>query len=422
MRVEALASKVLAYVEKTYASTRSAIESLGVREHRGKILSLVLGVLRNYKLLQEALKYCGYRGRVRGGVKGWLPLVLAYKLLFSDVKGIPSDYMLILDRHVAECLKIIDPSEVYNRFSGDLKLSVKYSIPLWVIRYLKKLSIPYGGLEKLLDAFQKPTPVWIRFNRARIKLREAVNKLLAMGVIAEPDLILDDVLEVKHTVSGALSRLDPSLFYVQDRFSTLIAHVARLAPPMVIDLMSAPGSKLGHVYWRSNYTYSIGLDISVNRCLTEHKLLSRQQVWIVDIVNADARLPPLARVPKASLILVDPDCSSMGRLGHSPETRLFLEATGPSIVHRASRLQRKVLLKAISIASEDTIIIYSTCTLTLEENENVVAKALETGRVEVEEAYPWIGVEGGIRGVQRVYPHISRCVGGFIARIRVSKA
>ena len=104
-----------------------------------------------------------------------------------------------------------------------------------------------------------------------------------------------------------------------------------------------------------------------------------------------------------------------GRLGHSPETRLFLEKTGPGILRRLTSLQQRGLRVAAKLAKKGARIIYSTCTLTIDENEDVVKKAAEKEGLTILRAEPFIGVEGLVKGTQRIYPHISRCTGGFVA-------
>jgi 16S rRNA (cytosine967-C5)-methyltransferase len=413
--VERVCARVLARVERKLYSIRFVIESMKPRVPRGLLHALCLGTLRNYRLLVRALRYCGYRGPLRGDASGWLPIVLAYEAMFRSVER-ERLVSLGLDPSVAECLERVEPGEVASGYSGSERLAVLYSLPRWVVEELARLDPP-GGLEALLRSFQEPTPQWLRFNRSLLGVEEAVEELSRIGVSVQPDPVLDDSLEILSVKPGAMARLDPRRFYVQDRSAMLVAH---MLPEgfRVVDVFSAPGNKLAHGWWRRRYSYAVGLEISLRRIRDEARLLRLQGAWPVDPVAADATSPSL-RLGAFDAAIVDPDCTSMGRLGHSPETRLFLERVGRRILERVTKLQRAGLKAAVSLVRRGGYIVYTTCTLTIDENEGVVRSVAEEEGLEVLHAEPLIGVwSPWLPGAQRIYPHISRCMGGFAALLR----
>lgn len=411
--IEHICARILSIVESRLYSIRLVIEGIKPRAPRGLLNALCLGVLRNYKLLVHGLRRCGYQGRLRGAPRGWLPIVGAYEALYrSQISLERIETVTGLEKKVLRCLRSSTPAELVSDLSGLTRLSVLYSIPRWVVEKLSEARPP-RGLENLLEAFQKPMPLWIRFNRGIVGAEKAVSELERIGIVARPDPVLDDVLEVIRVREGALGRLDKRLFYVQDRSAALVAHLVNSCST-VLDLFSAPGNKAAHVTWRMKPAYVVGLEASPRRAGDEKKLVREQNAWVIDIVHSNAALPPLRR-EISDLVLVDPDCTSMGRLGHSPETRLFLEKTGPWIVERFARLQRRGLRRAVELARRGARIIYSTCTLTLDENEHVVQEVAEEEGLHLLRAEPFIGVEGFLKGTQRIYPHVSRCAGGFVA-------
>lgn len=411
--IEHVCAKILSIVESKLYSIRFLIENMRPRAPRSLLNALCLGVLRNYKLLIHGLRRCGYRGKVRRTMKGWLPIVGAYEALFRNQVGLERiEVVTKLERKILQCIRSSTPIELVSDLDGLKKLSVLYSIPYWVVEKISETKPPYG-LEALLEAFQKPTPLWIRFNKNRIDAEKAVSILRDLGIITRPDPVLDDVLEVIRVREGALGEIDKHIFYVQDRSAALIAHLVN-SGSIVLDLFSAPGNKAAHIAWRVKPMYIVGIEVSARRVRDEKNLVREQNIWIIDVVQSSATLPSL-RDGVSDLILVDPDCTSMGRLGHSPETRLFLEKTGPQIVKRFTRLQRKGLRKAIELARRGARIIYSTCTLTLDENEYIVQEFVDKKGLHILRAEPFIGVEGFLKGTQRIYPHISRCAGGFVA-------
>ncbi len=418
-QVEHACSEILARVEESLLSIRAIIETVKPNIPRGLLNALCLGVLRNYIFLGEALRYCGYKGSLRGTRRGWLVLVVAYEAVFRRGKVSKERLTRIVPRlshEILSCLYSVEPREIIGRYSGLRRLSIAYSIPLWVVSKLAETNPP-GGIEELLKGFQEPTPMWIRFNKSLITIEEAMHELKNHGVETIPDKILDDLLEVVNVKPGAIDRLDKKKYYVHDRSAALVAHILRGIDGYGGDFFSAPGNKIAHIAWRKK-VLGVALELSQRRLSDERFLLNQQGVWVYDVIGADARKPPI-RDSTLNWAIVDPDCSSMGRLGHSPETRLFLEKVGPLIIHRFSRLQYRGLREALLKTKRNGVVVYTTCTLTLEENEGVVKKVIDEGLAELEEASPLIGYWSiHMPRTQRIVPHISRCTGGFVAKLR----
>ncbi len=418
MDVEDGCAEVLAAVERSYRSLRAVIESLKPPVPRGLLQALCIGVLRNYRLLVRALRHCGYRGQLRGGrPQGWRPVVYAYEAIFRRdhvpverlTRGLPAG--------VARCLRGVDPEELAASYARDEldRLSLLYSVPRWVVEKL----VEAAGLERtrsILRAFQEEMPTYIRVNTRITPREEALAELRGAGATAHPDPVLDDIVVVEKMPPGLAPRLDPRRYYIQDRSAALVAHVLGPVRGSVLDSFSAPGGKAGHVAWRNPSAVIVALDLSKRRLRDEKRLLTRQRVEErVILVEADARNPPIARIDAA---IVDPDCSSIGRIGRSPETRLFLEQSGPRIVEKLARLQVEGLRAAAKLVKPGGVIVYSTCTLTLEENEGVIEKIVEEGLAEPLDSAPWIGERSPrVPQAQRIYPDRARCGGGFTARL-----
>lgn len=417
--VERVCAEALSRVSRDYMSIRYHLERMRPRAPRGLLTALCLGTLRNYKLLAWMLRGCGAaveappRGR-----RQWLLLVAAYEAVFRRHLGLEKiEAATGAPRSLLQCLRSTSPEDAVSGLSGLERLSVLYSQPLWVVEKLAEAEPP-GGLEALLQSFQEPTPVWLRYNRSRLTAAEAVELLLRSGVEAAADPVLDDVLEVLRAEPGALPRLPRSLFYPQDRAAALAAHLLSNTSPepaLLLDTFSAPGNKLAHAYWRLGPLHGVAVDLSHRRMGEERRLHLDQEVLLVDYVAGDARQLPV-RGGAAPAAIVDPDCTSMGRLGHSPETRLFLEATGPGILQRLVKLQKRSAAEAARALRRGGVLVYTTCTLTLEENEGVVSYLVEEHGLEpVRDAEPLLGVPGRVPGSQRLYPHLTRSTGGFAA-------
>jgi len=203
------------------------------------------------------------------------------------------------------------------------------------------------------------------------------------------------------------------MFYIQDKASALAVQCLRGAE-LIADLTAAPGGKasLAHQLWGSEV---LALELRRKRALIMKGLVRRLDAEGVYVINADSAHPPLrVRLRK---VIVDPDCSSLGRLGHSPEIRLWVK---PTMVLRYAAEQRRLIKAAYNLLERGGELVYSTCTFTLEENEENILWALDVLGLELEEARPRIGLPGlmGLKETQRLYPHLHDTVGFFIAKLR----
>jgi 16S rRNA (cytosine967-C5)-methyltransferase len=93
----------------------------------------------------------------------------------------------------------------------------------------------------------------------------------------------------------------------------------------------------------------------------------------VELVGMDATRP-LPWLSKFDRLLVDVPCSGTGTLSRNPEIRWKLR---PEDLREAHRLQAAMLSHALDVASDHARLVYSTCSLEPEENENVVAEVFE---------------------------------------------
>ena len=267
----------------------------------------------------------------------------------------------------------------------------------------------------LLKAFNKPSVLWIRVNTLKTSVSELVERLKKRGVIVEKDGELDDVLKVVRGASTLpkIPEYTRGLFYIQDKASAIVAHeVGAGERDIVLDLCSATGSKATHAAQQYR-GYVIGVDISLRRTFIERKVvevLSLKQ--FIDLCVSDARYPPIR---KADKIIINPDCSALGKLGHSPEIRLWI---GRNHVRKYAELRKTILRNTVLLAKRDCEILYSTCTLTLEEDENNIEEILDEFEVELANIKYRAGDNGiGLPETMRLYPHKHDTRGFFLAKL-----
>ena len=424
--IEVIVAEILARVEVSRLSLRSVMEEYfkqrpRLKQARGLARAYATGVLRTYRIVDElADRVLGLDPEVLPPFERNLLRALLYEARFRDVRGerilaIGARYgFKEMDRAALRRVRELDVKELVRGLSRVARMAVEYSQPDWVVEYLVKL-LGLRDARRLLEAFNREPITWIRVNTARIGVERLESRLRRRGVIVERDEHLPFMLKVVRS-EVSISRIPEyrrGLFYIQDKGSALAAYLLG-GGGMVVDITAAPGGKasLLHQLWS---TEVIALEIKRRRTMVMKELLNRLRAWKVYTVTADSRLAPLRG--RFSKVLVDPDCSSLGRLGHSPEIRLWIK---PSVISKHAFEQRALLRVAYDLLERGGELVYSTCTLTLEENEENIAWALESLGMELLEARPRVGLPGflGLREAQRLYPHLHGTTGFFIAKLR----
>jgi 16S rRNA (cytosine967-C5)-methyltransferase len=195
--------------------------------------------------------------------------------------------------------------------------------------------------------------------------------------IAEADQELsypDALSEVKPTEDAEPSTLvagiwklrgaTPDDTWAMDEGSAVIAAIAANAGREVLDLAAAPGSKT--LYMRSRGTRVISNDISFARL---RPLVARGG----EVVVGDGRAAPFRR--QFDVVLIDAPCSATGTIRKNPELKWRLREND---IAAFTQLQRELLTAALSLARH--AVIYSTCSLEPEENDEVIDAVLATQR------------------------------------------
>ncbi|MDK2983217.1 MAG: methyltransferase, partial [Thermococcaceae archaeon] len=210
-----------------------------------------------------------------------------------------------------------------------------------------------------------------------------------------------------------LKAYEKGYFYAQSLPSMVVAHI--LEPQeedLIVDMAAAPGGKTSHIaQLLENRGEIIAIDKSRNRLAKMEKELKRLGVKNVKLVQMDSRnLPDLGI--KADKILLDAPCTALGVRPKLWETRT------PKDIEATARYQRHFINAAIKSLRKGGILVYSTCTLSYEENEGNVQYMLKKG-LKLEGQKIFIGSPGlGIKEVQRFYPHKHLTQGFFIAKLR----
>jgi 16S rRNA (cytosine967-C5)-methyltransferase len=163
---------------------------------------------------------------------------------------------------------------------------------------------------------------------------------------------------------------------VQDEGSQMVADLVDSRPGQsVLDLCSAPGGKtliLARAVMPDGKV--VAADMHEHRLRAVHEQLVRTRVTNVELVGLDA-MRPLPLELSFSRILVDAPCSGTGTLARNPEIRWRL---APGDFAAASTTQLTILQNGLALLAPGGRLVYATCSLEPEENEEVVRAALAT--------------------------------------------
>ena len=250
-----------------------------------------------------------------------------------------------------------------------------------------------------------------------------------------PFLILTDVrnFEYKLTIRlegfrGRVDQLDAwkeGLFQVQDEAAQVVSHILAPQPgERVLDLCAGLGGKTTHLArWIGERGRVIALDMSHRRLISLCQNIRRLGTdRIVPMVgDASRSLASLFRLP-FDRVLVDAPCSGLGVLSRHPDGKW--NRTEGDII-RLAGLQKKILSQAGSVVKRGGRILYVTCTLSREENEEVVAHFLEGHKpFRLEDIRdhipPWGRPLTDGNGFLKTYPH-RHGMDGFFAALLTSK-
>ncbi len=281
-------------------------------------------------------------------------------------------------------------------------LAVVYSHPEWLVRHWLEL---YGEdiTEQLLIANNERQTVTIRLNTLVMTEKELIESLKSENVIVKKTAE-DNFFQVSNFDHiENLQAYQAGGFYVQGLAAGQPAHMLEVEPGMrVLDLAAAPGGKTTQLAeLMQNQGEVIAVDIYQNKLDIIKENCDRLGISIVKTERADAR--DYISEDKFSRILLDAPCSGFGLIAQKPDIkwRRSLE----DVIELAA-IQQEMLENAFSLLTPGGKLIYSTCTLTSQENWEVLQNFVEDHHTEIK-----------IEEVKEIFPHGSGTEGFFISKI-----
>lgn len=289
---------------------------------------------------------------------------LAVKKGFRNLKGFVNGVLRTVGRNKNQ---IVWPDEK----DTVSYLSVRYSIPEWMTeQFLKQ----YGRevTENIFEDFQKEKPLTIRCNLQKQTPEELTELLEKEGVDVTPHPYLSYACWISgFDYLGNLKSFQDGAFQVQDLSSMLVTEIASPQKgDYVIDVCAAPGGKALHMAEKLEGTGLVeARDLTVYKTELIEENVMRLGFENVTVSCQDATVPVPESEGRADIVIADLPCSGLGVLGKKTDLKYNITR---EMQKELVKLQREILKVVKTYVKPGGKLIYSTCTLNREENEENV--------------------------------------------------
>jgi len=327
---------------------------------RAFIAESAFGVLRRKRLLEAVAEQSSGRA-----------LLLSYLVRVVGVS-------------IRQLAGVLQPEEgewlgsIKSRDTGSLPLAVQLDLPDWLFERLQA-QMPEADLIALARALQQPAPLDLRVNTLRATREEVIAKLGADKINATPTPYSPIGVRLEGKPALSKNRLFVAgKIEVQDEGSQLLGFlVAPTRHDTVVDFCAGAGGKtlmLGAMMNSQGRLYAF--DVSEKRLANLKPRLKRSGLsnihpHLIQSEN-DTKVKRLAG--KIDRVLVDAPCSGLGTLRRNPD--LKWRQTPQSVAELVAK-QSAILESAARLVKPGGRLVYATCSLLREENEDVVQAFLE---------------------------------------------
>ena len=294
---------------------------------------------------------------------------LAGKRGFVNLKGFVNGVL----RNISRNLDKINYPDEKDKVSY---LSVKYSLPEWLVKQWLNV-YDEETVKTIGSAFLEEKPLTVRFNEHKIKKEDLV------GILKKEGVTVGEVPEIPCALylSGydhlsVLPSFCEGLYQVQDLSSMQVALWSEVKEgDQVLDVCAAPGGKSIHIAELLNGTGHVEA-----RDLTEYKValirdnIERSGLTNINAVCQDAAIYDPHKKETADIVIADLPCSGLGILGKKPDLKSKMTV---EMAKGLADLQRQILTVVHNYVKPGGKLLYSTCTINREENEDNTAWFVE---------------------------------------------
>ena len=295
-------------------------------------------------------------------------------------------------------------------------LSIRYSHPKWLVKRLLEL-LGREETEAFLAADNTAAPLTVQVNPLKTTQEKLTAELEALGVRVTPHAWVPGCLELSGT--GDLTALEPfqaGHFLVQDGAAALAARAAAVTPGQrVLDVCAAPGGKsFGAAFAMEDRGEILACDLHENKLKRIQDGARRLGLTSIRTAAADGREFRPEWEAAFDTVLVDAPCSGLGIIRKKPDTR-YKKADD---LFTLPVVQQAILDNACRYVKPGGVLVYSTCTILPEENQQVTDAFLAQHRDFSREDLPLPDQAGQADGQVTLWPHRHDTDGFYICRMR----
>ena len=397
MNVKQVAINLISQVDKGAYSNIALNETFKTLNINSKekafITEIFYGVIRNKKFLDYIIEK-----NTKEIKKEWIRNLLRisiYQITFmdSDNKGVvweatelaKKKYGVPISKFINGTLRnyLRNKDSELKSLADEKNYEVLYSIPKWFCDMLEK---QYGNenLKQAITSLKKIPYLSVRVNKLKYTEKEFEEFL------KEKDIQIIKKIDTVYYINSGLiinsEEFKTGKIIAQDASSYLAAKNLGVMPnELVLDICAAPGGKTAVLTENmENRGEIIAIDIHQHKIKLIETNMKKLGIDIVKAIVMDARnVNKQGR--KFDKILVDVPCSGYGVIRKKPE---ILYSKNRENIEELSKLQLEILNSAADILKDGGELIYSTCTITDEENTNNIEKFLkEREEFKVEKLY-----------------------------------
>jgi 16S rRNA (cytosine967-C5)-methyltransferase len=290
-------------------------------------------------------------------------------------------------------------------------LALKYSHPSWLVaKWVERWGV--DDTVRLLTMNNSEAPLIIR---PYAVVREQLEAMLEeAGVhVADAPHVRDSIAITGGITLTELGAFKKGLFFVQDPAATLVTRYAAIETGSVVaDLCAAPGGKSLELSRDAGTVFASDKSATrLQRLLANQKRLETPNIFPF---VGDARAPAIRPV---DVVLIDVPCTGTGTFRRHPDARWRLKISDIAVM---AALQKSILRAAAKVVKIGGLLIYSTCSLEPEENDEQIDAFLAANSGWKLEPPPEDAVAGDVLdgGRLRVLPQRHGTDGAFAARLR----
>jgi 16S rRNA (cytosine967-C5)-methyltransferase len=293
------------------------------------------------------------------------------------------------------------------------RIALETSHPVWLIERWAR-AFGQEEAESFARANKESPPIAFRLGAKGDDRLAILNELRAAGTSLEASRVAPDAWRVQGATPVLRELARDGRIYLQDEASQLVTHALDAqAGERVLDVCAAPGSKTTHIAARTP-----DVKLLVAGDLYEHRLRTVLEASAraggTNLIHA-VRFDATAQLPLADAsfdrVLVDAPCTGTGTLRRNPEIGLRIT---PTDIADLSARQQHILFNASRMVRPGGRLVYSTCSVEREENEDVVASFLDQNSAFVRLSPPVLAPFQSATGAARTWPHREGTDGFFI--------